>query len=113
MRVISIVIFVFVLSFVNAHADKLKQGIDADAISQVSEVVGYVQSTSGDQMIVNSGPRKVIVDISNIEKDYFDDLGSIKIKAGDKVRIFGTQDRNLLAKDEIKAEKVIPLQEAY
>lgn len=113
MRILSVLIFVFLVVGQTAYADKLKQGKNTPISSKISEVVGYVQSTSENQMIVNSGPRKLIVDITNIEKDYFDDMGPVEIKAGDKVRIFGVQDENQLAKDEIKAQKIIPLEEAY
>lgn len=113
MRILSVFMFVFLVLGQTVQADKLKQGKNTPISSQVSEVVGYVQSTSENQMIVNSGPRKLIVDITNIEKDFFDDMGPVEVKAGDKVRIFGVQDENQLAKDEIKAQKIIPLEEAY
>ena len=75
----------------------------------VSEVIvhGQVTDVSRDSFVIDNGTRKIVIDVSKLGYDPFDDDGYQRIEVGDRVQVGGEITSDLFMNRELAADSVI------
>lgn len=72
-------------------------------------VQGRVTAVAGDEFTVDTGLRKLTVDVDGMAYNPLDDEGYQKIQMGDRVRVHGSMDAGFFEKRELKASSITEL----
>lgn len=89
------------------------EGIDPSVIPPVlvsrTVVRGKVTKVSGDEFVLNTGPRLLRVDVGGMSFDPLDDEGYLKIEPGDTVKVIGQVGVDLFEGRELEADSVVKI----
>ncbi|MEZ4424860.1 MAG: DUF5666 domain-containing protein [Gemmatimonadota bacterium] len=69
-------------------------------------VQGTVTEVSGDEFTLNTGTRRLTVDVDEMERNPLDEDGLQRVDVGDQVSVTGRMDRDLFEARELEAETV-------
>ncbi|MDZ7752972.1 MAG: S1 RNA-binding domain-containing protein [Gammaproteobacteria bacterium] len=74
-------------------------------------VEGNVTDVNGEEFSIDTGPRQIRVDVSEMPYNPLDDKGYQKVEKDDRVRVTGNMDDDLLEGRELMADSVVTLAE--
>lgn len=86
--------------------------LDVPVIVARTTVSGKVTAIEGDELVLDTGLRKLRVDVEAMPYDPLDDEGYQKIEVGDVVRVSGTMDPGFFDGRELSADRMITLFDA-
>lgn len=83
--------------------------ITTPIVVSATVVEGRVTDVNDEEFSVDTGPRQIRVDVSEMPYNPLDDKGYQKIKKGDRVRVGGHMEDNFLEGRELMADSVVTL----
>ena len=99
--------------FASSVDEEAYEGLDPAAIPPVlmsrTVVRGTVTKVNGDEFVLDTGPRYLRVDVSEMSFDPLDDEGYLKIEEGDTVKVIGEIDVDLFEGRELEADTVVKI----
>ena len=96
-------------TFYASAVDEGAFGIVTPVVPSRVTVSGTVSAVTADDFIINTGLRRVRVDIEDLPYNPLDDEGYLKIEIGDYVRATGNMDSEVFEGRQLMADTVVKL----
>lgn len=75
-------------------------------------LTGTIASHDDDEFVLNTMGKTMKVDISDMDDNPFDAEGYLRLKDGDRVRVYGEMDDDFFSGRELEADRIVLLRQA-